>query len=200
MGRFYLCRILLKILLMENPILEKIKDFADAAHGEQQRKYSKEPYINHPVRVMATCTKYTEDIAVLSAALLHDVLEDTQTGTEEMLRFLKEVMTENEALKTVALVVELTDVYVKKDYPHLNRGKRKGLETSRLSQVSGEAQTIKYADLIDNSINIAEHDPDFAKVFLYEGKKLVEKMDAGHPDLRTKAAKTIEDSLNQISY
>ena len=71
-------------------VLEKIKDFADRAHGDQKRKYTPDRYIVHPVRVMNICREYTNDISVLAAALLHDVLEDTATTKNEIKDFMKE--------------------------------------------------------------------------------------------------------------
>lgn len=58
-------------------ILKNIEEFARQAHGDQQRKFADEPYIMHPIRVMQLCGEYASDLPVLSAALLHDVLEDT---------------------------------------------------------------------------------------------------------------------------
>ncbi|MGN6617321.1 MAG: HD domain-containing protein [Ilyomonas sp.] len=60
-----------------NQVIEKVQDFAGKAHAGQKRKYTPEPYIVHPVRVMQICKEYTSSILVLCAALLHDVLEDT---------------------------------------------------------------------------------------------------------------------------
>src|SRR5437762_11401952 len=122
-------------------ILEQIKDFADKAHGEQTRKYTPDRYIVHPVRVMNICKEYTNDISVLAAALLHDVLEDTTATKDEIKNFLLKLLDKQQAEKTVKLVEELTDVYIKKDYPQWNRRKRKEKEAERLSATSSEAQT-----------------------------------------------------------
>lgn len=65
--------------------LYKIQQFADNAHGEQMRKYSDERYIVHPIRVMETCSAYTDKIQILAAALLHDVLEDTPVSEMELI-------------------------------------------------------------------------------------------------------------------
>lgn len=48
-----------------------------AWHSGQFRKYTKEPYWTHPVKVMelVKTVKHTEEM--LCAALLHDVVEDT---------------------------------------------------------------------------------------------------------------------------
>ena len=97
-------------------VLKQVRDFADKAHGDQMRKYSPERYIVHPVRVMNLCREYADSLPVLAAALLHDVLEDTPVTKKELQHFLEEVMEQHMALETLALVVELTDVFIKKDY------------------------------------------------------------------------------------
>ncbi|HYG18880.1 MAG TPA: HD domain-containing protein [Ohtaekwangia sp.] len=175
--------------------LEQVRAFADKAHGTQTRKYSGERYIVHPVRVMETCAEFTTDQAVLAAALLHDVLEDTAVTGDVMREFLMQTMTRENATRTLALVVELTDVYVRKNYPGMNRRSRKAREAERLSGISADAQTIKYADIIDNSMNILSDDPDFAIVFVHEGKTLLQKMQKGNPILRSRAMKVVDDCL-----
>ena len=165
------------------PILEKIKDFADQAHGEQMRRYSNDRYIVHPVRVMETCRAFTNDTAVLAAALLHDVLEDTPITAEELKSFLLTVMKPGQAERTVHIVKELTDVFTKSRYPHYNRRKRKRKEADRLEKTSGEAHTIKYADIIDNAPETSEKDPDFAKTFLFEYKELLKRITKGEQQL-----------------
>lgn len=179
-------------------ILEKVKSFADRSHGEQKRKYSGERYIVHPVRVMEMCREYTHSLPVLAAALLHDVLEDTEVTKEEMLRFLNTAMDRDEAVKTTELVEELTDVYTTLNYPRLNRRKRRQKEAERLSVASKEAQTVKYADLIDNSIDITRNDRDFAPVFLSESKNLLEKMNKGNPELYKRAVETVKECILEI--
>jgi guanosine-3',5'-bis(diphosphate) 3'-pyrophosphohydrolase len=181
-----------KCIYSVEELLLKVKDFADRAHGEQLRKYTPERYIVHPERVMLICREYVEDIPVQAAALLHDVLEDTPVKAEDIRKFLDGLMPEAQAHKTVELVEELTDVYIKKDYPHLNRRSRKELETARLAKTSAAAQTIKYADLIDNSFDIMKHDPQFGRKFLGEARQLLKNMKSGNAELRERAIKTLD--------
>lgn len=175
--------------------LQQIANFAGKAHGKQRRKFADEPYINHPVRVMEICREYTNDICVLSAALLHDVLEDTETTKEEIRNFLRTVMDDESINRTIKLVEELTDIYTKKRYPQLNRRQRKSKEAERLSKTSAQAQTIKYADIIDNSQDIVNAEPDFTRLFLYECRTFVNVMNAGNPDLRRRAGQLIHTLL-----
>jgi guanosine-3',5'-bis(diphosphate) 3'-pyrophosphohydrolase len=176
-----------------------VQDFADQAHADQMRKYTPERYIVHPVRVMKICQKYSHDISVHAAALLHDVLEDTPVTRQQIHQFLSGLMTEPQVTKTINLVIELTDVFIKSDYPQLNRRKRKTLEANRLSNSSADAQTIKYADLIDNSIDIVYHDLQFASIFVYEAKKLLSVMEKGNDDLRQVAITTIDGCLDKLN-
>ncbi len=178
-------------------ILEEIRDFADRAHGEQLRKYSQERYIVHPVRVMKMVSEYTQYLPVLAAALLHDVLEDTETGKAEIREFLKKHLSDGQAHQTLMLVVELTDVYVKADYPKLNRDQRKSKEAERLAKVSASAQTIKYADIIDNCKEITAHDAHFAPVYLRECKHLLKLCSKGNRQLYDLARQTIEKEMNE---
>jgi (p)ppGpp synthase/HD superfamily hydrolase len=179
-------------------VLDTITAFADRAHGAQTRRYTPERYIVHPVRVMELCREYTTDEAVLAAALLHDVLEDTPVTRTQLTDFLLTVMAPGEAHRTVQLVEELTDVYVKPAYPHLNRKQRKKREADRLAKTSPDAQTIKYADIIDNGTEMVRHDPAFARLFLHEGKMALLKMAAGDSRLYQRALRTIDECLNSI--
>jgi guanosine-3',5'-bis(diphosphate) 3'-pyrophosphohydrolase len=178
-----------------NNVLQKIRDYADAAHGTQTRKYTPERYIVHPVRVMETCAQYTDKQPILAAALMHDVLEDTPVTQQEMHAFLQTLMNEADAAETLKLVIELTDVYVKKDYPKMNRRTRKAKEQIRIADTSADSQTIKYADIIDNCNEIVKHDPDFAKVFLYECRANLRVMGKGNADLYNRAVQKVDDAI-----
>lgn len=166
-----------------NELLTQIKDFADRAHGEQKRKYSDERYIVHPIRVMETCSKYISKTEVLAAALLHDVLEDTTVSEVELLVVLETLMGRDVAQQTLKLVVELTDVYTKEAYPHLNRKKRKEKEVLRIEKTSTDAQTIKYADILDNCKEITAADPNFAPRFLKECMTILKVTPNGNQEL-----------------
>lgn len=180
-----------------NNILEKVRDFATIAHGEQRRKYSQDPYIVHPMRVMEMCRNYSGDLCVLAAAILHDVLEDTAVTEAELLAFLQSIMLDTDARRATGYVVELTDIFIKSNYPALKRAVRKEKEVERLAQTSAEAQTIKYADIIDNT-DVTVNDPDFAVRYLKEARMFLAKMTKGHPVLREKATQIVEQCLSTL--
>jgi len=63
--------------------LEEAYHFSDAAHQGQLRK-SGEPYISHPVAVAEILSHWQLDAQTLCAALLHDVVEDTEVSTDDI--------------------------------------------------------------------------------------------------------------------
>ncbi|AZB28468.1 HD domain-containing protein [Chryseobacterium balustinum] len=195
----FLQQLFLVILPMDHSeIINKIIEFADKAHEDQTRKYTPDKYIVHPIRVMETCKQYTDELPVLAAAILHDVIEDTATSQDHILHFLKDLLNENDRNQTITLVIELTDVYVKKDFPKLNRDTRKKMELERLRKISARAQTIKYADIIDNSKEIPQHDPFFAKRYLKECNDILLTLDRGLPKLRNEAINQVVTILKNL--
>jgi myo-inositol-1(or 4)-monophosphatase len=73
--------------MVENyEVLEKAISFATKAHQGTTRKGTKTPYILHPLEAAAIVSSMTNDVEVMAAAVLHDVLEDTEI-TEDQLRF-----------------------------------------------------------------------------------------------------------------
>ena len=64
-------------------IIQKAYEYAKAKHGDQLRK-SGEPYIIHPVQVAYTLATLGMDDNTICAALLHDVLEDTDATYQDL--------------------------------------------------------------------------------------------------------------------
>ena len=58
--------------------------FAADAHDGMERKKDKVPYILHPLEAAVIVGSMTEDRDVISAAVLHDVVEDTDITIEEI--------------------------------------------------------------------------------------------------------------------
>jgi GTP pyrophosphokinase/guanosine-3',5'-bis(diphosphate) 3'-pyrophosphohydrolase len=64
-------------------LLNKAYVFSVKAHGEQKR-HSGDPYYAHPIEVAGILADLNLDVATICTALLHDVLEDTETTYEEL--------------------------------------------------------------------------------------------------------------------
>ncbi len=157
--------------------------FAVAAHGEQRRKYNHEPYVRHVERVAQTVMEYGGTTGMVMAALLHDVLEDTPVTETEMQAFLEEVCagTIVKPTEVLQMVLDLTDQFTKEHAPGHNRKRRKQLEVERQGQISGRAQTIKLADILDNTRDIIAQDISFAKVYIPEMVGLLEVLKSAEP-------------------
>lgn len=76
---------------MDKKLLEDITDivdraiiFATFAHKNARRKSSALPYIIHPLEAGAIAASMTEDRKVIAAAILHDVVEDTEYTQEDI--------------------------------------------------------------------------------------------------------------------
>jgi len=71
-----------KQIEMTEPI-QKALDLAISLHSEQFRK-SGDPYAVHPIAVAAITASYSADETMVIAALLHDVVEDTDYSIDEV--------------------------------------------------------------------------------------------------------------------
>ncbi len=161
-----------------HPLEQRALAFATRAHAsiDQRRKYTGEPYIVHPMAVAELVAATGARPEVVAAALLHDVVEDTPVSLEEISR---------EFGPDVGFLVEqLTDVSRPGDG---NRAVRKELDRQHSAAASPEGQTIKLADLLDNSRTILAHDPGFAARYMREKRALLEVLIAGNAGLRERA-------------
>ena len=156
-------------------------EFASQAHTGQVRKYTGESYIFHPMAVANIVGTTTDCEDILSAAYLHDVVEDCDVTIEEI---------EGKFGKRVAqMVSELTNTATYKDG---NRAARVAINHARLSNASNGAKTIKLADSLHNMGSIVAHDPKFAKQYLSEKRALLPLLSGGSPALHKLASVFIE--------
>ena len=164
---------------------ERARAFATERHSDigQLRKYTDEPYINHPAAVVELVKTVWHTDSMLAAAWLHDVVEDTKTSIEEI---------EDEFGMVVANYVEmLTDISVQSDG---NRATRKAIDREHTARAHPNAKTIKLADLIDNSRSIIDRDPKFAKVYLEEKRLLLEVLKEGDQTLWNQANEIVRNA------
>ena len=142
--------------------------YATAAHAAvgQMRKYTDEPYIVHPIRVGDIVDKFGGTDEMISAAYLHDVVEDTGVSIEDILDMFGSV---------VAVIVDgLTDVSKPEDG---NRAVRKAMDRQHSADATWAVQFVKCADIIDNAADIGENDPSFNVVYRKEMAALLEVLD-----------------------
>lgn len=179
--------------LVDSPLQLRAYHFAAEAHGTQTRRYTGEPYILHPIRVASTVSYSYRNASpqvrstAVSAALLHDVVEDTPVTISEICgKFGKQIG---------KLVFFLTDVSRPDDG---NREHRKMLDRWHICGAPSMAKTIKLADLIDNTASIVDHDPDFARVYMKEKALLLRVMGGGDYKLRNQCTALLDDYYIKI--
>lgn len=169
-------------------ISEKACYFAMGAHAavDQRRKYTNRPYFDDHCRAVAGIVYSVEhDDEMLAAAYLHDVVEDTFVTLATIRREFGDVIAE--------MVRLLTDPA--SDAP---RRLRKERDRARLQMASGRVQTIKVADLINNTESIVTHDPEFAKLYIEEKAALLEVLTSADPILLRRAHEQIVQSRAQL--
>jgi len=130
------------------PALIAALSFAADKHRNQRRKDEEaSPYINHPIALarILSVEGGVEDGLVLSAAVLHDTIEDTETRYEELAgQFGREI---------ADVVLEVTDDKA------LPKAERKQLQIDHAPQLSRAAKLVKLADKIANVRDVADHPP-----------------------------------------
>ena len=135
--------------------------FATRAHEGQTRKWTGEPYIVHPLAVAQYVAEFYEtdgdDVNgdYICAALLHDVLEDTDTTLAAIERQF--------GTGVSMLVSEVT-----KPATLGNRAERKAAELDKLANISQPAIIIKLGDMLSNCPSIAVNDPEFWPTYKVE--------------------------------
>ena len=168
---------------------DKARLFAEAAHAgiNQRRKYTGEPYINHPAAVVELVRSVPHTPEMIAAAWLHDVLEDTPAGLATIIiEFGAEV---------AILVNHLTDI---SQPSQGNRAARKAIDRAHTAKASPAAKTIKLADLIDNSRSIVAHDPGFCEVYIAEKALLLEVLREGDATLWAMAANLVNQYMEGV--
>jgi GTP diphosphokinase / guanosine-3',5'-bis(diphosphate) 3'-diphosphatase len=129
-------------------LLLRAAAFAAHKHRNQRRKDADaSPYINHPIALADVLANEAAvfDPTVLTAALLHDTIEDTDTTQAELDREF--------GLTIAAIVAEVTD---DKSLP---KAERKRLQIEHASHISTSAKLVKLADKICNLRDVANSPP-----------------------------------------
>ena len=152
-----------------NDRLEKAHSFAKAAHIDQKRKFTGEPYLSHleeTAQILWQFSKGTATIDEYVAALLHDSVEDTDVTLLEL--------GQNFGGNVMNLVEEVTINQKQKE----EEGKKRYL-ARRLNEMSEKALNVKLSDRISNVSGLEDRRiPDnFVKWYLKETVYIMENLD-----------------------
>ena len=151
----------------------KATEFAANKHRGQFRKGNRNtPYVNHPIKVAYVLEKVgVTDEIILAAALLHDVIEDTDATHSD----LKNVFNE----KVADIVLEVSDDKEK------SKEERKSAQIASAPSLSFEAKLIRIADKICNIQDVCgKESPDWDYERKYEylewAKEVVDTITGTH--------------------
>lgn len=126
------------ISLMDRAII-----FATRAHSGTYRKGTSIPYIVHPIEAAAIVATITDDPDMIAAAVLHDVVEDTDATVEEIRLFFND---------HIAKLVEAESENKRKDLPPQDTWMVRKMETLEFlrHKADREAKILALADRLSN--------------------------------------------------
>ncbi len=157
-------------------ILEALQ-FAAEKHRDQRRKdLQASPYINHPIALASVLWSEggVRDAAVISAALLHDTIEDTETTREELAQRF--------GARIARIVAEVTDDKT------LLKHERKRAQVEHAPHISRAAKLVKLADKICNLRDMQTSPPKTwprsrRREYFDWSKRVVDALRGVHPRL-----------------
>jgi len=137
-------------------LVEHAKVWGAMKHVGQTRKYTGEPYFTHCEAVAERVQDFYKTMLnteapdeVVAAALLHDVVEDTDATFEELIEIAGE-----EVARYVYFLTK-PPAYAG------NRSVRKEIYNGKLALAPIPVKVIKFCDMYHNHGSIMEHDPQF---------------------------------------
>ena len=154
------------------------------AHDQQRRKGVDEPYVVHPLRV-AEIVSSVSLLAGISrehcifAAILHDVLEDSE-------KFTRDDLQRDFGAEVAEIVEELTQ---DKKLPKAER-RRQMLE--HCGTLSPAAQVVKLADRLDNMREMNGLGEEFIQRYCKEAREMLKNMRGACPELEKEIARLIK--------
>lgn len=176
---------------------ERLANWVTEKHQDQLIKRTGLPYFDHLNKVAQLAKDAVE--WGYEIGLCHDLLEDTNTTSNELNEILISFGYPVRVADLItAQVIALTDVFTKTAYPGLSKKERKKLENKRLQTLSATAQTVKYADLIDNVAWMMAHDLKHAEKYLKKKAVLLAELNRGNDQLRKQAIEIIKQSLSDL--
>lgn len=153
-----------RVVLSNKSLVEQARRFALTAHGEPSSECHGIPCSTHLDAVARLLERSgAAGPEIVAAAYLHDVVRDTPTTYQDIIR---------------AFGTEICQlVYWVTDERSGDRKTRSLLSAWRLARAPWNAKLIKLADIIDTSSSLRQRgDPGLAKIFLDENRQILRLM------------------------
>ncbi len=116
--------------------------FAAEKHAAKTRKGTSVPYIVHPMEAAAIAAYLTDDLEVIAAAVLHDVVEDSDATKDDLERLFGSIVAE--------LVVSDSEDKMEHIPASASWKERKKATIVQLESASRDEQIIVLADKLSN--------------------------------------------------
>ena len=164
--------------------------FAAEQHRFQRRNgFDALPYINHLIKVALVLMEAGEtDMNLLVAAILHDLVEDTETTHGDLTaRFGK---------KVADIVIEVTDDMT------LPYSERKRLQLERSISLSEEAKKIRIADKLCNIRDIISYPldwtPERKMAYIEWSEQMMDRLRGLNPKLEAFFDEAVKEGKNLL--
>lgn len=166
-------------------LLDQAIIFATKAHSGATRKGTRVPYIVHPIEAAAIVSAMTDDEEVIAAAVLHDVLEDTDATWEEL---------EEQFGRRIADLVSDESENKRKDLPAAETWKVRKQETVTFLETSAslDAKMLALADKLSNLRSI------YRDVYII-GDKVWERFNQKDKKMHGWMYRAIAEALRELS-
>lgn len=170
----------------ENALVFDAAAFAARAHRNQERKDGRTPYVSHVFRVCLVVRHVFgfDDPKMLTAALLHDTIEDTTTDYDDVARHFGTDV----ANWVVALTkdMRLPDEQKEEDYLRV------------LTAADWQVKVIKLADIYDNMGDCQHFSQSGRKRMAARSRQVLEAVRPGIPADAQHTVKIVEKRLAQL--
>lgn len=171
-------------------IFKALKYAADKHQNQRRADYAPLPYINHLIKVTDILLHLgISDTEILQAAILHDVIEDTDATKASLAELFGE--------KVAHIVEELSDNM------ELSYHARKKLQVVGAHELSTEARIIRIADKIANMRDIVRYPVEWTlgkkKAYVTNSVEIVDQIRGTHSELEKEFDKTVEYAIKQLN-
>lgn len=170
--------------------INKAREYAEKQHKGAYRKFAGEPYVEHPKRVAKFVKKFKRSHKLddlISAALLHDTIEDTDTTEEDLEKMFGGLVS--------SLVKELSS-----DKEEIEKIGKKEYLAKKMTGMSSWGLVIKLADRLDNVSDLKDASEKFREKYSKETKYILNQLEKNRELTKTqnKIMREIKKKLKEL--
>ena len=171
----------------EKKILKKAVNFTKInMENLCPRKFNSEPAFSHPIRVLELVKQYeSDDIALQTAAVLHDIIEDTDKTEDDIKKLFGAEVSD--------LVMELTS-----DKKECYRVGKARYLTDKMNKMSDRALLVKLCDRLDNVSDFDIADEAWRNMYRDQTKDILTSLRPLN-EMQQNVAERIWDIVNKFA-